>query len=443
MTFKRSLLVRGSLFAILVAMLFAGATFAAGTTEYVVYNFPHTALPIVAGCNPAGNLLADSEGNLYGAAGCGTFSQGVIFKLTRPVAPATAWTESVLYSFTGGSDGATPNGGLIFDAAGNLYGTTDAGGTSGYGTVFELSPPAAGVTYWTETVLHSFEGGTADGRNPLAGVTFDKSGNLYGVTFQGGTVDKSLCRIGCGIVFQLTPPVSEGAAWTENVLHFFTGTQGVGPRGAVVLDPKGNIYGAAQGGGKTGDGLIYRLTPPTAGLTAWAFRVLYAFEGIPDGLGPFAALTFHGKGLLYGTTNAGGAEGFGTVFQLAPPAVAGGAWTETVLYSFAGGTDGAYPQADVVFDSAGNIYGTTSVGGAQGDEECTAQTEGCGVVFEMSPPAAGGDSWHEEILHAFPSSSKDGYLLTGGVIFGKASVLFGPTASSKAGTAGAVYGVIK
>ena len=195
MTFQRSFLVRGGLFAALVAMLFAGATFAAGATEYVVYNFPHTTLPILAGCNPVGNLLADSEGNLYGAAGCGTFSQGVIFKLTRPVAPVTAWTESVLYAFTGGSDGASPNGGLIWDSAGNLYGTTGAGGTSGKGTVFELSPPAAGLTDWTETVLYSFEGGTTDGENPLAGVVFDKSGNLYGVTFQGGTVDKALCRI--------------------------------------------------------------------------------------------------------------------------------------------------------------------------------------------------------------------------------------------------------
>jgi len=443
MMFQRSWLVRTSLFAILVAMLFAGATFAAGTTEYLVYNFPHTALPILAGCNPAGNLLADSLGNLYGAAGCGTSSQGVIFKLTRPVAPATAWTESVLYAFTGGSDGATPNGGLIWDSAGNLYGTTGAGGTSGKGTVFELSPPAAGLTDWTETVLHSFEGGTTDGENPLAGVVFDKSGNLYGVTFQGGTVDKALCRIGCGIAFQLTPPVSEGGTWTENVLHFFTGTQGVGPRGVPVLDAKNNVYGAAEGGGKAGDGLIFRLTPPAEGLTAWAFKVLYAFGKPPDGISPWGGLTLHGKGLLYGTTNNGGAEGFGTVFQLAPPAVAGEAWTETILYSFDSASDGAYPQANVVFDSTGHIYGTTTAGGGLGSEECVAQTAGCGVVFEMSPPAAGGDSWSEEILHAFPASSKDGWLPTGGVIFGKAGVLFGGTAQSKTGTAGAIYGVVK
>ena len=229
-------------------------------------------------------------------------------------------------------------------------------------------------------MLYSFQGGTADGKAPLAGVVFDNSGNLYGVTFQGGTNDGSLCRVGCGVVFQLAPPATEGGAWTENVLHFFSGTQGAAPRGTPVLDAKGNVYGAAEGGGGGGDGLVFRLTPPAAGLTAWAFKVLYAFGKSPTASSPWGALTIHGRSLLYGTTNSGGENGFGTVFQLAPPAVAGDRWTETILYSFAGGSDGAYPQANMTFDPAGNIYGTTTAGGGEGTEECASRTAGCGVV---------------------------------------------------------------
>jgi uncharacterized repeat protein (TIGR03803 family) len=427
----------------LIAMLFASAALAAGSTEYVLHAF-RRASQTVAGCSPVGNLVADSAGNLYGSGDCGEFGEGVVFKLTRPVPPAAAWTESVLYSFTGGADGGLPQGGLLFDAAGNLYGTTYNGGSGGWGTVFELSPPATGLTAWTETVLYSFQGGTIDGKFPQSGLVQDSSGNLYGVTLEGGVIDGGACPTGCGVVFELSPLTKSGGASTETVLHYFNGPLGNGPIGTLIFDARGDLYGATEGGGKSGNGLVFRLTPPAAGQTAWAFKVLYAFSGAPDGVSAFAGLTIHGKGDLYGTTTSGGETGHGTVFRLAPPAVAGGAWTETVLHSFAGGSDGDSPRANVVFDSEGNLYGTTVAGGGEGSFVCSGASAGCGTVFELSPPAAGGSTWTETILHPFPSSASDGYFLSGGVIFAKSGALVGGNQIGGTNNAlGTVYAIYK
>lgn len=447
MKIEQRSIVRGGLLTIFLAILCAGAAFAA-STEFVIHTFRHTAAPILGGCSPNGDLVGDADGNLYGAGACGAHSIGSVFKLTRPVAPSTAWTSSVLYSFTGFGDGGFPQGGLIFDGAGNLYGTTGSGGAHGWGTVFELSPPAAGETDWTESVLYSFQGGTTDGEMPQSGPIWDAAGNLYGVTYQGGQTDGGQCRVGCGIVYELSPPATAGGAWTETVLHYFAGPQGSTPRGTLVFDARGDLYGTTEGGGKFGDGLVFRLTPPAAGATFWTYKILYAFSGLPDGVSPWGGLKIHGKGVLYGTTIAGGggpcASGCGTVFQLVPPAVAGGVWTETVIHTFTGGSDGVSPTTDLVFDSAGNIYGTTPAGGGAGSFECSGESAGCGVVFELSPPAAGGSTWTETILHAFPSSASDAFEPSGGLIFGKNGVLFGGT-SLGAGTngQGAVYGVVK
>ena len=442
MKLKLSLVARGGQLALLISMLFSGAALASGSTEFVTYSFPYNAVSIPQGCQPEGNLAADSAGNFYGTAGCGAFRNGVVFKMTRPVAPSTVWTESALYSFTGGNDGGAPEGGVILDAAGNLYGTTSAGGASGLGTVFELSPPASGETDWTESVLYSFQGGTGDGQKPLAGLVIDGAGNLYGTTFQGGLNDGGYCRVGCGTVFQLAPPATAGGAWTETVIHYFFGGQGSYPLSAPILDAKGNLYGTVRSGGATGAGMVYRITPPAAGKTAWAYKALHVFSTQGgDGESPFGGLTLHGKGILYGTTTYGGSGQFGTVFQLVPPAVAGGAWTENILYNFNGlhvnPNDAAYPGGTLVLDSAGNIYGMTGGGGDFAD--CIS---GCGTVFELSPPASGESAWTETILHTF-TGGPDASSPAGGLVLGKNGVLFGVSQTGGAHGEGTVFGVVK
>ncbi len=441
MRLTRSFVARCGMLAMSIALLLAGAALAANS-EFVIYSFPFAPNTIPAGCQPQGNLTADAAGNFYGTASCGAYSHGVVFKLTRPVPPAKAWTESVLYSFTGGTDGNSPAAGVIFDAAGNLYGTTSAGGTADMGTVFELTPPASGQVDWTESALYSFQGGASDGDKPLAGLVIDAAGNLYGTTFQGGENDLGYCRVGCGTVFQLAPPSTIGGAWTETVIHYFFGGQGTAPTSAPILDAAGDLYGTTISGGKFGAGLVYRLTPPPSGQTTWGYKVLHAFAGYPtDGDSPFNGLTLHGRGVLYGTTSYGGSGQFGTVYQLVPPAVPGGAWTENVLYNFNGDHvnpgDGSSPSGNLVFDPEGNLYGSTSEGG-----NYNACVVGCGVVFELSPPAAGVTTWTESILHTF-TSGNDGSWPDGGVLFGKNGILYGVSHTGGAHGEGTVFGVVK
>ena len=282
--------------------------------------------------------------------------------------------EKVLHSFSGGADGTYPYGGLIFDAAGNLYGTTTSGGTSNTGTVFELTPAAGGT--WTEKVLHSFSGGT-DGIHPYAGLIFDAAGNLYGTTDLGGAY-------GYGTVFELTP--AAGGTWTEKVLHNFNngGTDGTRPYARLTFDAAGNLYGTTYGGGAYNSyGTVFELTPAAGG--TWTEKVLHSFGSGTDGLIPYGGLIFDAAGNLYGTTAYGGTNDLGTVFELTPKA--GGGWTEKVLYSFGDGTDGVSPLAGLIFDAAGNLYGTTQHGG----------TYNYGTVFEIAPsvpvlqPSRGND----------------------------------------------------
>src|ERR1700722_19348514 len=191
-------------------------TFAFASSEFVIYRFPITG---TQGAGPSGNLVADSAGNLYGTTFCcGPRNMGEVFEMIRPVPPSTAWTQTVLYSFGASGDGTFPVGGLIFDGSGNLYGTASRDGAFGFGTVFELSPPATSSGAWTETVLYSFKGPKKkDGNGPFAGLTFDSSGNLFGTTVSGG-VATTENTFGCGVVFELTPPATAGGAWTETVI---------------------------------------------------------------------------------------------------------------------------------------------------------------------------------------------------------------------------------
>jgi uncharacterized repeat protein (TIGR03803 family) len=428
---KGSFFVVARLGAVFFAMLFAVSGLAIGQSEFLAYSFPSGKSVPPHGCSPQGNLAADSAGNMYGTASCGgAFNFGVVYELARPVPPKKQWIQTVLYSFTGGTDGGSPEGALTIDAAGNLYGTTNGGGTSGLGVVFEVSPPAA-VGPWTETVLHSFQGGPGDGATPgMAGVIFDQSGNLYGVTRLGGNETHPECDPGCGVVYELMPPATPGAAWTENVVHYFGGAPASAPEGTPIFDGKGSLYGM------TASGAIYRLIPPTSEGDAWTYRVLDNI-GFTAG-GTEGSLTFH-NGRLYGIGFAG-QYSLGDVFELVPP-TAGGSWTLNILHSFTGGSDGIAADAlgNVVFDKAGNLYGTTLYGGGN---DCQPGFSGCGTVFELSPPSAEGGSWTERILHSFNAYANDAEEPSGGLIFAKNGVLFGVTNSGGTDTQGAVYGVV-
>jgi uncharacterized repeat protein (TIGR03803 family) len=367
----------------------------------------------------------------------------------------------VLYNFTGGiagsTDGRYPEYGVIFDAAGNLYGTA-LGGANGLGVVFELSPPATEGGQWTESVLYSFQGGLNDGalsaeawssdQTADVGVVLDDLGNLYGVTPFGGSGLQEYNFHSTGVAYKLTPPATPGAPWTETVLHKFIAKSGaIVPVGAPILDAKGYLYGATGGGTALGHSLgaaAYRLNPPATGSGPWIFRLLYSFASPGDG--PQSSLTFDNNGRLYGTTENGGPVDAGSVFELVPPATAGGAWTENILYSFgAFADDGRFPMANVIFDKAGNLYGTTQDGGS-GASSSDCFFSGCGTVFELSPPASEGGDWTETILHSFPPGSslpsKDGTEPDCGLFRATNGVLFGVTAGAGRGNEGTVFAVV-
>ena len=334
------------------------------------------------GAVPWGTPVADSAGNLYGTTaggGAGTncfegnLGCGTVFKL------APDGSENVLYSFQGGSDGARPFDGLAFDGSGNLYGTTAEGGgasacNGGCGTIFKIT--SAG----TESVLYSFQGGS-DGEGPQGGLIFDSKGNLFGMTGGGGDFN-GICsnvNIGCGTVFELKPDGTIATLYT-----FQGGADGAVPYAGLSADKNGNLYGTTAAGGNLqqcsgyGCGVVFKVAPDGSE------SVLYTFQGGADGGVPESTLIADSAGNLYGTTTTGGnvqscrqPDGCGTVFKVAPDG------TETVLYAFKGGVDGDTPYAGVTMDKAGNLYGTTYFGGGSGCRQ--TGHFGCGTVFKLAP----------------------------------------------------------
>jgi hypothetical protein len=446
MTTKRSPLACVGLLATIIAMLFAGSSRASGQTEHLIYSFPSSE---ATGCGSEGDLVADSAGNLYGVTNyCGTtdFTQSV-YKLSRPVPPDKVWTETVLYTFP---EPIYPQGDLIFDAAGNLYGTA----SSNNGLVYELSPPAAEGGQWTENTIYAFQGPPADGAGPSGGLVLDSKGNLYGVTFAGGnTVEEyGFCIYtiyGCGIAYELSPAATPGGPWTETVIHRFVPEQGfINPVHGLVFDDKGNLYGSttwqeANDREHYVDFVAYKLTPPASGSGAWTPKLLTTLGGVDQG--DASTLTIHNNGRLYGTISANGPYGWGSVFELVPPAAAGEAWSENILYSFEGGTDGSLPMRNVIFDEAGNLYSTTSSGGSGpgGPWGCPSYDLVCGTVFELTPPASEGSNWTKAILYNFPApSTKDGSEPISGLTPGRNGALLGVTSQGGIAGVGTVYAVV-
>lgn len=340
------------------------------TTLYQFQGEPDGNYPQAITISPNGTLYGmtfeGGQGNCaYGTTGCGT-----IYNLRPPASfchsASCFWNETVLHRFTGSEfgDGATPVGGqLTFDAHGNFFGTTSGGGTYTYGTVFEMSPSQGS---WTETVLYSFSGGGSGGWGyPESGVLLDASGNLYGTT----TLQNQYAG---GVLYELSP---SGGSWTGNVLHAFecSGDEGCVP-GGLIYDPAGNVYAGTPAGGANGGGTAVEFQPSLG----WSLNTLFSFNGDAGG-GPIGYLAMDAAGNLYGATNADGDHLVGTVFKLTPSS--GGGWTMTILHTFTGGSDGAYPRSGVVLDAQGNIYGTAGNGG--NTPACNGA--GCGVVYEITP----------------------------------------------------------
>jgi hypothetical protein len=299
-------------------------------------------------------------------------------ELSPPARKGDPWTETILHSFKSGKDGYFPWGSLTFDAQGNLYGATQFGGGKGTtcnpyyqycGTVFELSPPKQKGRQWTERVLHSFGEGS-DGASPQGRLVFDKKGAIYGTTYWGGGSQNcnSNVGVGCGTVFQLSPPKVRGGKWTEKLLHaFVSGNDGAEPNAGLVLDGERALYGTTMNGGVLG--IVFRLAPSGDG--HWQETILYTFDGGKGGRSPGTGLTRDLRGNLYGTTEA--------LFRMKPPVRKGGRWTLEVLYTFTGSPDGWDPDS-IVIDGGDVIYGTTLQGGTGGG--CQG---GCGTVFKASP----------------------------------------------------------
>jgi uncharacterized repeat protein (TIGR03803 family) len=352
------------------------------------------------GGDPYPALLRDAGGNLYGTANyAGKDNAGVVFEVSPPKTKGGNWTETVLYTFTGGADGQYPYESLVRDAAGNLYSTTQYGGTAGLGVVFKLSPNG------TETVLHSFTGGGSDGALPYGGLFRDKAGNLYGTTESGGTAN-------LGVVFKISP------AGKETVLHTFTGATNDGgePSSAgFYMDAKHNLYSVTSHGGTSNEGVLYKLSPKRK------LTVLHSFTaGTTDGCYPYGTPAVDVHGNMYGGTGGCGTSNLGVVWKVSKNGA------ETILHNFAGASDGQSPLAGVIVDAAGNIYGTANTGGASG----------FGTAFEVDK------NGKFTLLHDFTGGT-DGKYLYGGLIQDRKGRLYGTTINGGTGGFGTVWRITK
>lgn len=394
--------------AIVLALIAVLVPAAQAETFKVIYNFTDGA----DGGNPYSGLAIDRSGNLYGTTQRGN---GTVFKLAHA---GSGWILTVLYSFQGGNDGAAPYQ-VTFGPDGSLYGTTIYGGGSGCGgsgcgTVYRLSPPPtackAALCPWTETVLYRFEGGT-DGAHPSGAIIFDQSGSLYGTTIYGGSFD---CEgFGCGTDYQLTP---SNGGWSETILYRFAGKpDGVYPTAGPIFDQAGNLYGTTSGGGGGNGGTVYELTHSGS---SWTEAILYDFPTGSDGSMPEGGLVFDSSGNLFGTTELGNYDENGTVFELTP---ANGSWIYTLVYVFSG--NGGGPHDTLILDQAGNLYGTTFTGGSND----------AGAVFRMTFTEG---MWLYSSLHDFTGGNDGGYP-TASLVFGSNGNLYSTTYLGGTGICGA------
>jgi uncharacterized repeat protein (TIGR03803 family) len=331
------------------------------------------------------------------------------------------WALQTLYTFGAAPDGSQVNGGLVFDTASELYGTTFNGGAiSNYGTIYRLTGAPNPGDQWEETILHNFD--WTEGAYPLAEL-LRVGTTLYGTTWAGGTY-------GNGVVFRLTPPSMPNGAWNYSVLHHFTGgADGGRPVAPMVLGPDGFLYSTTRA-----TATIFRLVPPAPGESAWTEQVLYTF---PDQTFPTTGVVIDAKGSLYGMAYAAssGLQVKASVFKLSPPAVLGQPWTLTLLH-----TDMQYGAngndfGNLLLGPQGGIYGTELNGGSQ---NCSY---GCGEIFELRPPEAPGGTWRRVVLHSFQGGAEGGN--PPGVSFGAGGTSLIGTASAPAGLTMRTYSIFE
>jgi uncharacterized repeat protein (TIGR03803 family) len=395
-------------FVAIFAVVLALALTAGASTEKVLWNFKGGS----DGSGPWSNyFISDAKGNLYGAtAAGGTYGAGTVFMLTP------AGKETILYEFKGQSngDGNAPHGHLTFDAKGNIYGTTQAGGTNGTGAVYELSPKSGGG--WKEKVLYSFSAAGADGADPSAGMTIAADGTMYSTTPDGGA-------FGAGTVFSLK---KTSTGWKQTVIQNLNGTSTGGyPYEGLMMDAAGNLYGAAPTGGASGQGVIYRLSHTKKG---WVDTVLHSFTNQNgDGSGLYwIDLISDTSGNIYGATSFGGTNSTGMVWELVYSATKK-SYSERILYEFgaSGSGDGNNPYGGLAMDSEGNLYGTTLYGG----------TSNLGASYKLTKD---GTTWKETILHTF-AGANDGAQSTGNPYIDAKGRVWGMTETGGTSDLGVVY----
>jgi uncharacterized repeat protein (TIGR03803 family) len=394
------------LFLLLTLAILASSAF--GQTFTTLYHFGAYKTD---GQAPSSGVVMDKTGNLFGVTGIGgdQFSGGTVFELSPPTVTGNSWTETIIRRFHGTPDGKTPLGHLIMTPNGAIAGTTLHGGAENEGTVYMFVHGTTQST-WRETILHDFGAVADDVVMPDLGL-FSAPEGFYGAD-QGGANNT-------GAIYLLARGTN-GSAWMQNILYSFRAIgsgDGNGPGGELVRDAKGNFYGVTTQGGVHNLGAVYEVSPPAVQGDPWTEAVLYSFNGT-DGTLPAGRLLLGEGGMLFGTTNGGGASGAGTVFKLTPPTVSGHPWTHTILYSFTGGSDGTSPESGVIADQSGKLYGTAG------------QT-----VFTLTPPSS-GSRWKETVLHNF--TGPDGFVATGPLVLAN-KTLFGTTAEGGAFGVGTAF----
>lgn len=365
------------------------ASFAGGERE--LYGFQGEG----DGATPYAVPIMDTKGNLYGTTIYGgAYGYGIVYKLSSR---GKSWTETVLHSFAGESDGAYAYGGVVVDGHGNLYGGTRDGGANcsgACGVVYELSPVKNGG--WREKILYNFTGTQNSEGGPLGSLTLDAKGNLYGTTVGGGAC-------GYGDEFEL---IHTRSKWRYMGIKYFCGNDGQAPAyGQLVFDPAGNLYGTTGFGGPGGLGVVFELTPQPHG--KWAFAQLTDFSNAEGGVAD-GGLMRDAQGNLYGALGDGGPLGLGSLYELSP--AGGGQWNLSTPYTFASSADAELPFQNPVFDNNGNLFGTTYSGGQ------TPYCQGCGVIYELVPQVGGG--WSESVVYDFGSTENgaDGYQPVAGLV---------------------------
>jgi uncharacterized repeat protein (TIGR03803 family) len=427
----------------LAALIFSTHTIARADSLHPHLNILYSFQNGNDSAQPLSSLIADKSGDLFGTtSGLGGLPCpepcGNVFELSPPSEKDGAWKFSVLYDFTGGKDGGIPHGGVIFGPDGDLYGTGVRGGefthAAAGGVVFQLAPPSRRNGHWTERVIHSFGSGL-DGVAPQGGLAFDGNGNIYGTTALGGLY-------GGGVVYEVSPPAQHGGKWKETTLHSFgSGTDGFFSLAGLAIDPSGDLFGTTEYGGyfsqycESGCGTVFELSP-SARHDAWTYSLIQLFNGKTDGATPEDPLMFDNAGDLFGTTLEGQGDpsaGYGgAAFELIPPVKKSQSWTEKIIYLFpAYQFDAGYSSAGLIFDNAGNLYGTSQNGGPFYK----------GTAFKLVRPSTNDGVWTDRILHNFSRTDSGAMYPFEGLVFGIGGDLYGMTPYG--GSGNCTFGRIK